>query len=208
MASGYIMISWGYGIILVLILVNFNFIILWFDSSPHPPIFGEMEKLPQISGKNWQCPHSPTCCSQIVHRTKTGGIIALHFGAEYACLPLPVLDEAWRTRTSFISEHRSLHYHSPDGATTEHTQRCYGQWCNSSHLVVVVMPVAASSVQTRRNRRWVCGQSWVRFDSKPSCGSVSWQHFPSQFFILFIYYAGRQNDITSPLQRQKKHTIN
>ena len=37
------------------------------------------------------------------------GIIALHFGENYASLPLlilEVLEEAWRTRfTSFISEH-------------------------------------------------------------------------------------------------------
>jgi len=202
------MISWGYGIILVLILVNFNFIILWFVRRLISLFLGRWRNCPKFLEKIWQCPHSPTCCSQIAHHTKTGGIIALHFGAKYACLPLPVLEEAWQTCTSFISEHRSLHYHLPDGATTEHTQRCYGQWCNSSHLVVVVMPVAASSVQTRTNRRWVCGQSWVRFDSKPSCGSVSWPHFSSQFVILFIYYAGRQNDITSPLQRQKKRTIN
>jgi len=32
-------------------------------------------------------------------------IIALHFGENYASLPSPILEEAWRTRcTSFISE--------------------------------------------------------------------------------------------------------
>jgi len=30
------------------------------------------------------------------------GIVALHFGENYASLPLPISEEAWRTRTCFI----------------------------------------------------------------------------------------------------------
>jgi len=86
-----------------------SFHIPWLDPSPRSPIFGKMGKLPQISPKNWRCPHSPYCRNQTARRLKTvkysfeSGIIDLHFDQRDTSLPLPILEEAWRTRcTSFI----------------------------------------------------------------------------------------------------------
>ena len=62
------------------------------------------------------------------------GIITLHLGKKYASRPLPILAEAY---TLYKSHFRMslLYYRSPDGAAIEQTQRCCGEWCNSSHLV-------------------------------------------------------------------------
>jgi len=70
------------------------------------------EFLGQYFPSDWWCPHLPTCRSQTAQLMKTGkysferGIIALHFGENYASLPLPISEKVWQTRTSFISEHR------------------------------------------------------------------------------------------------------
>jgi len=54
------------------------------------------EFLGQYFPSDWWCPHLPTCRSQTAQLMKTGkysferGIIALHFGENYASLPLPI----------------------------------------------------------------------------------------------------------------------
>jgi len=79
-----------------------NFNILWLDSWPCSPIFGEMGKLCQILSKIWWCLHLALCHKQMAQHIETGkysfvwGIIALHFGENYASLLLPISEEAWQ----------------------------------------------------------------------------------------------------------------
>ena len=75
---------------IILSICNFN--IPRLDSSPRPPVLGEMGKCPKFCLKIWWCPHLVSCCSWTAQHMKTGkycfkrGIIALHFGEKYAKL--------------------------------------------------------------------------------------------------------------------------
>ena len=95
-----------------------NFNILWLDSWPCSPIFGEMGKLCQILSKIWWCLHLAPCHKQMAQHIETGkysfvwGIIALHFGENYASLLLPISEEAWQTCTSFVKKHHPLYCRS------------------------------------------------------------------------------------------------
>ena len=122
----------GYGVI-------FN--IIWLDSSPRRLVFWEMRKLSQILPKIWRSP-----LRRLVVTKRAAYENGKTFFRKTDNRPtfwqkickslLPISGEAGRTRcTSFISEHRSRYYHSPDGAAVEQTRRCCGEWRNSSHLV-------------------------------------------------------------------------
>ena len=126
--------------------VWYNFNILWLDSSPRIPIFGEMGKLSQISPKVWRCPHSPTCRNQTAQHMKTGkysfkrGIIALHF-AEKRLTSLYLFRRkrgGLVVQVSFKSVAIALLSFARWRRYTERTQRRSREWRNSSHLVLHV----------------------------------------------------------------------
>jgi len=67
-------------------------------------------------------------------------------------------------RDNRTTERRLFYCHSPDGATTEQTHCCYGEWYNSSHLVLLISSfslLAFRSQNQRMDGSWVCyGQLW------------------------------------------------
>ena len=122
-----------------------NFNIPWFDSSPRPRVRGDGEIAPNIAKKNiWQSLIRQLAVTKRLDvwklkTTLSKGDNRPIFWWKHTSLPLPIFEEAWRTRfISFVSEHHSFYYRLPDGTATELTQRCYGEWCNSSPLVFIL----------------------------------------------------------------------
>ena len=98
---------------LVVVNIQFNLVaglIRFFVSSPYFRGYGEIAP---IFAKNLTVPSFAACRSRTARHMKTGKydferkIIALHFVKKKRKSPLPISQEAWRTRcTSFISERR------------------------------------------------------------------------------------------------------
>jgi len=80
------------------------------------------------------------------------------------CL-VPLFMERQGNCPNFCQKIWHLFYcHSPDGTTTEQTHCCYGEWYNSSHLVLHISSfslLAFRSQNQRMDGSWVCyGRLW------------------------------------------------
>ena len=73
----------------------------------------------------------------------------------------------------------SLHYRSPDGASAEQTQRCYGEWRNIAAIQVLVFKVISHAA---------CCYRCHTFRDVCACASRGWWHELWQVFLSSSVY--------------------
>ena len=147
----------------------------------------ESHTAPDLAQKMWWCPHSKRCYNLTAQRLNTvkysleRGIIALHFREKYASVSLPFLRKrGGLVQVSFKSVARFTIVQIADGTTTVQTQRYYGEWHNSSHLVSIVIQDVLHHLLCFLSSATTFPQFFV-------LGAMSLFHITSVVFCLFCF---------------------